>query len=168
MGKVKLTDENVVRPEIERELEESKRHIELLEARLTRFSQQERHYEIPCGKEDQIEFGIVSDTQFGSLYARTDALKRFYELCGEHGIKTILHGGDVLDGHKMYRGQEFEQHALGYQAQLECFLERRPDTDIKTHFIIGNHDTSYKKQSSIISFSMLLLIIAFIPSSQGF
>jgi predicted phosphodiesterase len=91
-------------------------------------------------------FAIIGDTHIGSLYDRLDNLGNFYKICKSKGVKEVLHTGDILDGHKIYRGQEFEQHKPGWDAQLNRLVAFYPCEDgVKTLFIAGNHDQSYTK-----------------------
>jgi hypothetical protein len=113
-----------------------------------------RPYEVPVRSEkNAIRFGLISDTQIGSAYQRLDALAAFYEFCAGEGITTILHAGDVLDGWKVYRGQEFELHPNGrsWPEQRDMFAKSVPLIDgLKTIFITGNHDSSFKKLVGLV------------------
>jgi hypothetical protein len=106
--------------------------------------------EIPS-PDNTIRFGVVSDTHFGSLYEALDQLRAFYRFCAALGIRTVLHAGDVLEGHRIYRGQEYEQHKTGFDAQARWFAEQAPGREegIVTHFITGNHDASFTKAAGI-------------------
>jgi hypothetical protein len=106
--------------------------------------------EISCPS-NTVRFGMISDTHFGSLYESLDQVRAFYRHCSSIGISTILHAGDVLEGHRIYRGQEYEQHRQGFDAQAEWFAEQAPGREerIVTHFITGNHDESFKKAAGI-------------------
>jgi UDP-2,3-diacylglucosamine pyrophosphatase LpxH len=100
-----------------------------------------------------IKFGVIADTHIGSLYQRTDGLRLFYDRCGAEGVENVLHAGDVLAGWKVYRGQEFELHpdGIGFSRQRDMFEALAPGVKgIKTIFITGNHDASFKKQNNII------------------
>ena len=92
----------------------------------------------------EISFGLISDVHAGSLYYHERALRGFYQYAEDQGIKDMYVAGDVLDGHKVYRGQEFELRDVGLDAQVKRLQESRPDTSIKSHFITGNHDQSFK------------------------
>lgn len=101
-------------------------------------------------KHNTVQIGVIGDTHFGSLYEAKDELCAFYNLLGDMGINTVLHAGDVLDGHRIYKGQEFELHKLGWQHQLDWFKSVAPRVDgIRTYFITGNHDESFKKLTGI-------------------
>lgn len=91
-----------------------------------------------------IRFGVIADTQFGSLYETVAEMQSTYRMFREEGIDTVLHAGDVLDGHGVYRGHEFELHKVGLDAQLAWFQEATADDEgLETFFITGNHDASY-------------------------
>jgi len=105
--------------------------------------------EIPCA-DNTITFGVIGDTQYGSCYEALDQAHALYELFSARGIKDVLHTGDVLDGHKVYRGQEFELHQHGWQRQRDWFADNAPKVaGVTTHFITGNHDHSMKKAAGI-------------------
>lgn len=114
----------------------------------------QRPYEVPVrSDESSIRFGMIGDTQIGSLYQRTDALAAFYRYCHNEGIEHVLHAGDVLDGWKVYKGQEFELHpnGRGWREQRDMFAELAPKYDgITTIFITGNHDSSFKKLIGLV------------------
>lgn len=113
-----------------------------------------RPYEVPVyGEGNVIRFGLIGDTQIGSAYQRLDALTAFYKHCAAEGISTILHAGDVLDGWRVYRGQEFELHPNGrsWPDQRNMFAESVPKIDgLTTIFITGNHDASFKKLIGLV------------------
>jgi DNA polymerase II small subunit/DNA polymerase delta subunit B len=91
-----------------------------------------------------IRFGLCGDTQFGNLHSAPELLHAYLKTCRAEGISTVLHTGDVLDGWKVYRGQEFDLVAVGLDKQLEI-VERQPSVDgVEVKFITGNHDLSFK------------------------
>jgi predicted phosphodiesterase len=123
-----------------------KKKISDLEEALKRL-QEERHYVVPAKTTDNvIKFGLISDTHAGSLYERFDALTAFCETLEAEGITTVLHAGDVLDGNKIYKGQEYEQYAHGVRGQLKTLKDKIPKTNIDFYFITGNHDYSFDRQ----------------------
>jgi len=113
-----------------------------------------RPYEVPVrGTANTIRFAVVGDTQIGSLYQRTDALRLFYERCAAEGIRHVLHAGDVVDGWRVYRGHEFELQPGGrsWPEQRDMFAAEVPRIDgLVTIFITGNHEASYKKQIGMV------------------
>lgn len=120
-----------------------------LEAALDQVARRERQVdlEMPC-RENTLSVGLISDTHYGSLYEAREQTTAFYRLCAREGVEVVLHAGDVLDGHRIYKGQEYEIHKQGFDAQLEWFAEQAPD-DVRTVFIAGNHDASFKKAAGI-------------------
>ena len=96
--------------------------------------------------DNSYSFGLIGDTHIGSLYDRLDDLENFYDICNNKGITKVLHAGDILDGHKIYKGQEFEQYKPGFDAQLNRFVDNYPNgNNIETIFVAGNHDQSFTK-----------------------
>jgi hypothetical protein len=90
----------------------------------------------------------VSDTHIGSLYEHSDILHLAYKIFREEGITTVYHPGDICEGEKMYRGQEYEIYAHGADNQVDACCERYPQfKGITTYFIEGSHDLSFYKHS---------------------
>ena len=133
------------------EQEHGKGKIAALEGAL-KAQAESRHrinLEIPCS-DNSLLFGVCGDTHYGSLYEAKDEAAAFYERCRAEGVTDVLHAGDVLDGHQMYRGQEFELHRHGWADQRDWFAKTAPRVEgITTHFISGNHDASMKKAAGI-------------------
>lgn len=100
--------------------------------------------------DNTIKFIALSDTHFGSLYENLDVYKAAVKFAEDEGITDILHAGDVVDGHKIYKGQEFELHQHGWDRQSKWFAQQVPVSEtVRVHFIAGNHDTSFKNQAGI-------------------
>lgn len=110
----------------------------------------QRAIEIP-NETEYVRFLVYSDTHLGSMYERADVIKSVYKCANERNIKYILHCGDLLDGHRIYKGQEFELHSHGYDRQKKHALKIYKDikTKAKTFFITGNHDASLEKLAGI-------------------
>lgn len=97
---------------------------------------------------DEFEFGIVSDTHFGSNYECLDELHTIYEVFKKCGITEVVHAGDILSGQRMYPGWEMETKAFGSLNQVAHCVKNYPKVKgIKTYFITGSHDTCYFKQN---------------------
>lgn len=97
------------------------------------------------------KFAVVSDIHAGSLYFDAKSLKAFYEYAAKQGVTSAYCAGDVIDGHKVYRGQEFELRDLGLDAQVSRICSDWPQTGIVTHFITGNHDASFKSEAGVVA-----------------
>jgi predicted phosphodiesterase len=93
-------------------------------------------------------FGFVTDTQLGSKYEKLDLLNAAYKVFRNEGIQVVLHAGDLLDGEKMYRGQEYELHTHGFKNQVAYAVQHYPKfKGMVTYFILGNHDLSFYKRA---------------------
>jgi len=92
--------------------------------------------------------GSISCTHLSSNYQQLTALRDYYKLLADRGIDTVLHTGDVNDGEKIYRGQEYEVHKHGADAQRDYATDTYPyEKGVKTYMISGNHDLSFYKTS---------------------
>lgn len=95
-------------------------------------------------------FGVIADTQYGSLYDRHDLVGKAYEIMAREGIKNVFHAGDICDGVKMYRGHEYELECHGADAQVEHVTKTHPrHKGMRTYFILGNHDISFWKHGGL-------------------
>ncbi len=111
-----------------------------------------RHIQTPSLHLDGVvhTFGVIGDTHLGSLYADLALLDFAYDIFESEQIGTVFHAGDILDGEKMHRGQEYELSVHGADAQVDFCCDRYPKRDgITTYFIDGNHDRSFWKRSGI-------------------
>jgi hypothetical protein len=75
-------------------------------------------------------------------------LTGFYAFAAESGCEAVYHTGDLIDGHRVYRGQEFELRDVGMEAQLARLADTKL-ADIETRFITGNHDQSFKTAAGV-------------------
>lgn len=99
---------------------------------------------------DFYKIGIVSDTQIGSKFQQITHLDTFYQVCEACGVTTVFHCGDILDGEKVYKGQEYELFLHGADAQVDYCVKNYPSIEgITTYFICGNHDESLWKHGGI-------------------
>jgi hypothetical protein len=124
-------------PEALDRLEAQERALELVASR-------RRPYVVPVGDKHHIVVGVMGDPHHGSLYHRQDAMQCYFDECDRRGVTDIVNAGDILAGHKVYKGQEFELLDHGFDKQIERFRKERPQTKAKIHFITGNHDGSFK------------------------
>lgn len=105
--------------------------------------------ELPAPR-NQLKFGVYGDTQFGNVHERIEFLQTYLSIAEAEGVKMFLHTGDVLDGHKVYRGQEFDLHKHGWEEQSQWFSQATPKIKgATTYFITGNHDASFKIAAGI-------------------
>jgi len=99
----------------------------------------------------RLVFGLTGDTHMGCLYHHNSALHGFYDLLKERGVKVVYNTGDLLAGHKVYRGMEFELRDIGLDAQVARVQKDHPDNGIITRFITGNHDASFKHEAGVVA-----------------
>jgi hypothetical protein len=95
-----------------------------------------------------LRFAVFGDTQYGNAYSCPENCAAFLRLAKDRGCEAAFHTGDVLDGWKVYKGQEFELRDVGFEAQLDRFAEEAPE-GIPVKFITGNHDASFKNLAGI-------------------
>jgi UDP-2,3-diacylglucosamine pyrophosphatase LpxH len=97
-----------------------------------------------------IKVAIVSDTHLGSNSNAIDELNNFYKYAKEQGVSVVLHVGDISDGYYTNRPTSiFEQHAVGFQNQLEYIAKAYPTIPgVKTYFITGNHDWTHTRNGA--------------------
>lgn len=119
--------------------------------------------ELDLGREDKVfapinlaglrkthyRFGVVSDTHLGSKYQQLTLLKSAYEEMDRHNVDFVAHAGDLVDGHKMYRGHENElfMHSADEQCGYAVTHYPKLKNSKKTYIIAGNHDESFKKSA---------------------
>jgi DNA repair exonuclease SbcCD nuclease subunit len=96
------------------------------------------------------KIAIINDTHAGQRNASdvfldySDKFYRdiFFPYCKEHGIKTVIHGGDYLD-HRKYVSFK----AL-YRTR-KSFLEPLTENGMNMIIIPGNHDVAYKNTNEL-------------------
>jgi len=97
-----------------------------------------------------VKFAVVGCTQIGSKYQQMTHLTEFYKIVEDMGIKCVLHGGDMMDGEGIYKGQVYELFLHGADAQIDYTVEYYPKIKGgKTFVISGNHDLSFMAEAGI-------------------
>ncbi len=99
-----------------------------------------------AGDQDEIVFGLCGDLHFGSRAVQITALNQFCDNCKSEGIKHIFVAGDIVDGYKVYRGQEHECYTSKADEQEDSALKNLP-TGFEWYIMMGNHDYSFIKSS---------------------
>jgi hypothetical protein len=101
-------------------------------------------------EKNTIAFGVCGDRHVGSLFAAYDTYEAYRARLKAEGITLLLDAGDILDGHRIYKGHEFEVADLGYAAQRRRLKDVEPkDSRLVVKFITGNHDLSLKKLAGV-------------------
>lgn len=99
---------------------------------------------VETSQENRFRFALIGDTHVGSLYTHEAALLGFYDHAAAAGCAKVYHAGDVVDGHRVYRGQEFELRDIGFEAQVARLVAVAEKFSLPTSFVTGNHDQSFK------------------------
>ncbi len=94
----------------------------------------------------RIRIGVISDTHYASKYQQPTLINTAYTIFDEEKVDFVLHMGDMVDGIKMYRGQEQEIFLHSADEQANYAIEQYPYRKAyKTYVVAGNHDLSFKK-----------------------
>ena len=95
----------------------------------------------------KIRFGLMGDTHINSKFTQLTYLHQFYDECKRQGITHVYHTGDIDEGEQMRPGHQYECYTQGADDHVKEICRVYPKIDgIKTHFIIGNHDSSIIKR----------------------
>lgn len=100
-----------------------------------------------------VRFGVFSDPHICSKYHYPEALATLYDIFEKEGIKQVYCAGNIVDGEKTYRGQEYEITHWGCEEQARQFCMQLPQkNNIKTAFICSStcHEGYYYKSSGLI------------------
>ena len=87
-------------------------------------------------------FGVRNDSQAFQNYQLKFFDEQFFPYMQEHGIKNLIHLGDVVDRRKFIN----HQTASVFRKR---FFDRLYEEQIDTHIIIGNHDTYFKNTNEV-------------------
>lgn len=95
--------------------------------------------------DNEIIFGVMSDTHFGSKSCQITAMNEFAEIMKKKGVKHIFCPGDLVAGFDVYPGQVHDVYALSAQEQEESTLVNLPK-GFDWYVLGGNHDYSFIKR----------------------
>lgn len=91
-------------------------------------------------------FGAIWDTHLWSKQCNYDGLNRYYDIIKERWIDTVFHSWDIVDGHSIYKWQEFELDKHSMDEQISNVVDNYPKRDgITTNYILWNHDEAWLK-----------------------
>jgi len=133
---------------LEHENKALREELRIAEQKIYNLTAPTNRYSIKTGKKRSYKFGLTSDWHIGSLYDNQDALIEFHRYADSQGVRDFFCAGDVLEGQKMFRGQEYELREVSFAQQLGALVNvtaQFPKRS-KVHFISGNHDASFAKQ----------------------
>ena len=111
--------------------------------------QKRRHYDVKPLKEELTmrQFGVVSDTHYGSIWSQPSMVNTFAYEAYNRGITDMFHIGDISDGdyHTIRPNHVNEVHVYGATAHVDLaakFLPKYPG--MKWRGICGSHDQSHQ------------------------
>lgn len=102
---------------------------------------------------DEVRFGIVSDTHLGNRHALEEQLHEAYEVFRREGVTNVYCPGNLLDGEKTYRGQEYEITVMGADNVVANLARVWPRvTGITTHHVASStcHEGYYLKSTGLL------------------
>jgi len=99
-----------------------------------------------------MKIALITDTHFGARndnQAFAGYFKKFYDevffpYLDKHNIQEVIHLGDIVDRRKYI-------NFVTARNLRECLLDPLNERNIRTSFIIGNHDTYYKNTNEVNS-----------------
>jgi DNA polymerase II small subunit/DNA polymerase delta subunit B len=124
------------------------RQLEVEHAKVEALADVQGRVVVETSASNRLCFGITGDRHMGSLYHHGAALQAYYDYAQARGAARIYDCGDILAGHRVYKGQEFELRDLGFEAQLGRLASDSP-RNVPTSFITGNHDASFKNAAGV-------------------
>ena len=136
------------------ELKKENRPYDIIEGIPVKVRLSEGSY-VNINNNKESEIAVVSDLHLGSIYDRTDLIRRVYKDCLQRGVSTILCAGDVTDGYYPERKRYCKsQKVAGFEETLDYAFRNLPHIgDIKMYAISGNHDDTFEtgKSKSILA-----------------
>jgi predicted phosphodiesterase len=105
-----------------------------------------------------VRFGIVSDTHIGNHHEMVDELHEAYAVFKREGITNVYAPGNLLDGEKTYRGQEYEIYVMGADNVVNNLAMKWPKIpSITTYHIASStcHEGYYLKSTGLLIGKMI-------------
>lgn len=93
-------------------------------------------------------FGARNDSVYFQLYQNDFFTNTFIPFLKRERITEVVHLGDLFDKRKYINYTSLD-------TAKRCFIDPLVDNDIHLHMIVGNHDTYYKSDGSVISSKLL-------------
>jgi hypothetical protein len=102
-------------------------------------------------------FGVISDTHYGSKYAREDVCDDLYDWYAKEGVSTVYHCGNWVEGQAPFNKYELVEEAHGMQAQIDYFVARYPQRrGVQTHYVAGDDHEGWWTQREGVDVGPLL------------
>lgn len=102
---------------------------------------------------DTVRFGVISDTHIGNKHSLEEELHEAYAVFAREGIDSVYACGNLLDGEKTYRGQEYEITVMGVENVVSNIANKWPRVPgINTFHIASSscHEGYYFKSAGIL------------------
>jgi len=96
--------------------------------------------------EIRLPFAVCSDNHSSDRNSAWPELYDFYDRGHDSGVRQYFNCGDIVAGHRVYRGQENDLEDIGFQAQKDRMVRDYPSPpkhEADTKFILGNHGLSF-------------------------
>lgn len=93
---------------------------------------------------------IIGDTHIGHKLSQIDYLQAVIKDAYKKGVKTVLHTGDVVEGHyQAIRPTSIKElAAIGFDDQLDLAYKSFPKLEGLHYYLIsGNHDESFNRSA---------------------
>lgn len=113
-----------------------------------KYFQKRKHYEIKPPKEElhMKQFGVVSDTHYGSIWSQPSMVNTFCYEAYNRGITDMFHIGDISDGDYHSIRPDYVKHVFlyGATAHVDYAAKTLPKyPGMKWKVICGSHDESH-------------------------
>ena len=102
---------------------------------------------------DTVRFGVVSDTHLANRHALPEQLHEAYEVFRREGITQVYCPGNLVDGEKTYRGQEYEITIMGVDNVVSYMARTWPKVPgITTYHVASSscHEGYYLKSAGVL------------------
>lgn len=95
-----------------------------------------------------VRFGVVSDTHISNVHHRADILESAYDMFEHEGIRSVLHGGNWIDGIMASGKNRMELITKPtFHDQVDFFISSYPQRPgITTYYISGDDHEGWHQQ----------------------
>jgi hypothetical protein len=101
----------------------------------------------------EVRFGIVSDTHIGNHHEMEHELGEAFAVFQREGIERVYAPGNLIDGEKTYRGQEYEIYVMGVENVVQNLARKWPRIPgITTYHVASStcHEGYYLKSAGVL------------------
>lgn len=87
-----------------------------------------------------LKIGVCGDIHIGNRECREKEYQDYLRRLNDEGVKYLFIAGDLLDGIKVYKGQEFELSIIRVEDQIDRARELLDIFQGEVYYLIGNHE----------------------------